>query len=145
MKLKTVHSLLTEQRQLAYIGEHINKEMDTPVFNNVNPHFKNKFADLSAITNACKTALLNNDLSPMQRYGFVDNIWGVLTSIVYKDGTAISDSFYPINNSLIRKKMLMLKRCAIIIRLTHWHNFHLTATRVRMMLSMQRKINDADT
>ena len=76
------------------------KEMDTPVFNNVNPHFKNKFADLSAITNACKTALLNNDLSPMQRYGFVDNIWGVLTSIVYKDGTAISDSFYPINSSL---------------------------------------------
>ena len=76
------------------------KEMDTPVFNNVNPHFKNKFADLSAITNSCKTALLNNDLSPMQRYGFVDNIWGVLTSIVYKDGTAISDSFYPINSSL---------------------------------------------
>ena len=26
MKLKTVHSLLTEQRQLAYIGEHINTD-----------------------------------------------------------------------------------------------------------------------
>ena len=26
MKLKTVHSLLTEQRQLAYIGEHINND-----------------------------------------------------------------------------------------------------------------------
>tara|TARA_R100001377_G_scaffold11307_1_gene5649 strand:- start:1229 stop:1798 length:570 start_codon:yes stop_codon:yes gene_type:complete len=76
------------------------KEMKTPVFNNVNPHFKNKFADLLAIANSCKKALLDNNLTQIQRYGFVDSVWGVLTSILYKDGTVISDSFYPINVSL---------------------------------------------
>jgi len=79
-------------------------EMEIPGFNNVNPHFKNKFADLAEITNSCKPALLANGLTPIQAYRFSGELWGVETKIVYKDGAVVSEGFYPIKEALDDQK-----------------------------------------
>jgi len=77
------------------------QEMSSPVFNSVNPHFKNKFADLKAVTDACLTALLDNNLTPVQSYGFENDLWGIKTVIMYQDLTEVgAGGFYPISSSL---------------------------------------------
>ena len=82
------------------------QEMTAPKFNNINPHFKNKFADLAAVDDACKTALLNNGLTPVQSYKLIELggtiIWGIDTKIVFaRTLTEVgSGGFYPINQAL---------------------------------------------
>ena len=41
-------------------------EIDFAKLNKVNPHFKNKYADLASIMDACKVALINNELCILQ-------------------------------------------------------------------------------
>jgi len=81
------------------------KEMTTPVFNTVNPFHKNKYADLGAISASCLEALLNNDLTPIVSYGFVEGEWGIITKIVYKDLKEVgSGGFYIIDKTLNDQK-----------------------------------------
>ena len=81
-------------------------EMTAPKFNNTNPHFKNKFADLAAVDDACKTALLNNGLTHIQAYKLIELggtiFWGIDTKIVHAKTLKEvgSGGFYPINQAL---------------------------------------------
>ena len=110
MKFKQSNGRTKMTKELNHIEAFIKaqQEMPQPLFNNKNPHFKNKFADLSEISRSCREALLNNNLSAIQTYKFLEvgefPIWGVLTKIVYADGTVVSDSFYPINCKLDDQK-----------------------------------------
>ena len=82
------------------------QEMTAPKFNNINPHFKNKFADLAAVDEACKTALLNNGLTHVQAYKFLEvggNVfWGIDTKIIHASTLKEvgSGGFYPISQTL---------------------------------------------
>lgn len=75
-------------------------EMGKPTFNKVNPHFKNRYADLSEVKKATKSALSSNKFSYNETLGFVGEEWGLIAKIVYFDGIEVIDGFYPIASNM---------------------------------------------
>lgn len=71
-------------------------EMKKPSFNKVNPHFKNKYADLAEIKKATGPALSSNKFSYNESLGFHLDQWGLIAIIVYFDNTEVINGFYPI-------------------------------------------------
>jgi hypothetical protein len=72
-------------------------EMTKPAFNKVNPHFKNKYADLASVKNATAPALESHKFSYGETFGFEGVYWGLIARITYLDGTLVADGFYPID------------------------------------------------
>jgi hypothetical protein len=87
---------MTDTDQLATAFAGAQAEMKNAAFNRVNPHFKSKYADLSAIREATILALTKHGLSIVQ-YTTVTESGHVLlhTKLQHKSGQSI-DSAYPI-------------------------------------------------
>lgn len=92
---------MTEQKLNAIEAFIIAKsEMKKPTFNKVNPHFKNKYADLAEIKKATSPALSSNKFLYNESLGFHLDQWGLLAKIVYFDGTEVISGFYPIDANM---------------------------------------------
>jgi len=61
-------------------------EIGTVAFNKINPHFKSRYADLSAILAACRGPLSKHGLALLQPPSFVDGRVVILTRLVHKSG-----------------------------------------------------------
>lgn len=53
-----------------------------------NPHFKNKYADLGSVWDACREALTANGLSIVQTGELVDGQWALATTLIHESGQA---------------------------------------------------------
>lgn len=70
-------------------------EMKAATFNKVNPHYKNKYADLSAVLEAIRKPLANNGLSVTQTTEVRENGFVLVTTMRHASGQWIS-SEYPL-------------------------------------------------
>ena len=65
-------------------------EFKTPVKNRINPHFKNRYADLQSILDAVRPALNRHGISLLQKATSEAGAVSVETILAYKDGTQLS-------------------------------------------------------
>jgi hypothetical protein len=79
-------------------------KMPNAVFNRVNPHFRNKYADLASLRAASLPALTENGLCILQftEFRFVDGapapaMFGLVTRLAHENGEYV-DGFYPLPN-----------------------------------------------
>lgn len=70
-------------------------EMSNAAFNKVNPHFKNKYADLAAIRDAVMPALNKHGLALVQMTAIHDGAMTLVTRILHESGEII-ESQYPL-------------------------------------------------
>ena len=69
--------------------------MDAPTFNRINPHFKNKYADLAAIREAIRKPLADNGLAIVQPTEIREGGWVLITKLLHTSGQWLS-SEYPL-------------------------------------------------
>jgi hypothetical protein len=81
-------------------------KMPNAIFNRVNPHFRNKYADLASLRAASLPALTENGLCILQftEFRFVDGtpvgvgaLFGLVTRLAHENGEYV-DGFYPLPN-----------------------------------------------
>ncbi len=70
--------------------------MKPAVFNKVNPHFKNKYADFTSCMECCREPLANNGLSVMQYCENINEKLMLVTMLAHVSGQWIK-SFFPLN------------------------------------------------
>ena len=70
--------------------------MKPAVFNKVNPHFRNRYADFTAVMDACRQPLSDNGLSVMQYTETVNDQLKLVTLIAHMSGQFIK-SYFPLN------------------------------------------------
>lgn len=63
-----------------------------------NPHFKNKYADLGAVWDACREALHSNGLGIVQTPCLIEGQWALATTLVHESGEQIS-GYVPLLNT----------------------------------------------
>lgn len=63
-----------------------------------NPHFKNKYADLGAVWDACRDALKANGIAVVQVGELVEGQWALLTMLVHESGEQVR-GYVPLLNS----------------------------------------------
>lgn len=66
-------------------------EMSGAIKASVNPHFKSRYADLSAVFDACRAALNKNEIAIVQRVENDPNGVAVSTTLLHSSGEWISD------------------------------------------------------
>jgi hypothetical protein len=71
-------------------------KMKPAVFNKVNPHFKNRYADFTAIMDACRLPLSENGLSVMQYCETIGDKLTLVTMLAHTSGQWIKSQF-PLN------------------------------------------------
>jgi len=70
--------------------------MKPAVFNKINPHFRNRYADFTAVMDACRQPLSENGLSVMQYTETVNDQLKLVTLIAHMSGQFIK-SYFPLN------------------------------------------------
>lgn len=70
-------------------------EMKPAIFNKVNPHYKNRYADFASCMDACRIPLSNNGLSVMQYCETIDDKLMLVTMLAHISGQWIK-SYYPL-------------------------------------------------
>ena len=55
----------------------------------LNPHFKNKYADLASVWEACRKPLADNGLSVVQTTGIIDGSAVLITQLLHSSGESI--------------------------------------------------------
>jgi len=65
-------------------------EMSNAAFNKVNPHFKSRYADLSAVRDSVISALSKNEISLIQTTDIIDNKIILITTLCHSSGQYIS-------------------------------------------------------
>ncbi len=68
-------------------------KMKPAVFNKVNPHFKNRYADFTAIMDACRLPLSDNGLSVMQYCETLGEKLMLVTMLAHTSGQWIKSQF----------------------------------------------------
>ena len=71
-------------------------QMKPAVFNKVNPHFKNRYADFKSCMDACRSPLSDNGLSVMQYCDTVNDKLVLVTMLSHSSGQWIK-SYFPLN------------------------------------------------
>lgn len=71
-----------------------------------NPFFKSKYADLSSVWSACRTALSQNELAVIQVPEIRDGVLGVRTKLVHSSGE-FEEGFFPIAAAISAKAQEM--------------------------------------
>lgn len=61
-------------------------EIETAPKDKVNPHFKSRYANLTAVADACRAALAKHGLGVLQAPGFADGRLRMTTRILHKSG-----------------------------------------------------------
>jgi len=64
----------------------------------MNPHFRNRYADLESVWDACREALTSNGLSVVQGAHYVDGQWVLTTQLLHTSGD-LMESHVPLLNS----------------------------------------------
>src|SRR3954464_14744289 len=70
--------------------------MRPAVFNRVNPHFKNRYADFTSCMDCCREPLANNGLSIMQYCETVNDKLMLVTMLAHTSGQWMK-SYFPLN------------------------------------------------
>lgn len=63
-----------------------------------NPHFKNKYADLGAVWDACRDALKANGIAVVQMGELVEGQWALLTILLHESGEQVR-GYVPLLNT----------------------------------------------
>lgn len=71
-------------------------KMEAAKFNRVNPHFKNRYADFTAVMDACRHPLADNGLSVMQYCETMNEKLTLVTLLAHTSGQWIK-SYFPLN------------------------------------------------
>lgn len=71
-------------------------KMETAKFNRVNPHYKNRYADFTAVMDACRHPLADNGLSIMQYCETINDKLTLVTMLAHTSGQWIK-SYFPLN------------------------------------------------
>ena len=66
-------------------------EMRPAIFDSMNPHYKSKYASLTAVMEACREALSKNQIAVVQGAAVVDGAVAVTTLLLHASGEYISD------------------------------------------------------
>lgn len=80
-------------------------QMRPAVFNKVNPHFKNRYADFNAIIDSCREPLASNGLSVMQYCEYVGDKLMLVTQLCHTSGQWIK-SYFPMNPESTKSQAL---------------------------------------
>jgi len=70
--------------------------MKNAKMNNINPHFKSKYADLVAVREATLSALEKNNLGIIQVPTMKDGRFVLVSKLVHSSGVVLEESFYPL-------------------------------------------------
>ena len=76
--------------QIALALSKAQSEMSNATFNKVNPHFKSKYADLSAVRDSVIPALSKNEISLIQTTDIIDSKIILITTLCHSSGQYIS-------------------------------------------------------
>ena len=91
---KTEYESFAENAKLYAALAKAQGEMGSAKFNKVNPHFRNKYADLSSIMDTCKKPLSDNGLSILQIIKTDDKgQMFLITRLAHSSGQYIESSF----------------------------------------------------
>lgn len=71
-------------------------EMVNATFNRVNPHFKSKYADLSAVREATMPALTKHGLAILQMPTLKDGRLVLVSRLIHKSGQVLAECEYPL-------------------------------------------------
>lgn len=71
-------------------------EMENATFNRVNPHFKSKYADLSAVREATMPALTKHGLAIIQMPTLKDGRLVLISRLIHKSGQVVAECEYPL-------------------------------------------------
>ncbi len=80
-------------------------EMKNAELNRINPHFKSKYADLTAVRAATLPALNKYGFAIIQNPTMQDGIFILITQIVHKTGDVVARSEYPLPSGLTPQKL----------------------------------------
>ena len=80
-------------------------KMEAAKFNRINPHYKNRYADFTAVMDACRHPLADNGLSVMQYCETINDKLTLVTLLAHTSGQWIK-SYFPLNPSAMTSQAI---------------------------------------